>query len=99
PPVIYPLSLHDALPIFGLVRVDSVLLDDLGDRLGRQGTLVDELAHRREHDEMAIDLEVTTQAPAEVRATEAVGTQHAIGAPPGKDRKSTRLNSSHVKIS
>src|SRR5690606_22141684 len=70
----------------GLVGVDPVLLDDRGDRFGRQRPLVDELAHRRQHDEVAIDLEMTSQAPAEVRPAEAVGAQHPVGAPLGNER-------------
>src|SRR5690606_33583334 len=70
----------------GLVGVDPVLLDDRGDRFGRQRPLVDELAHRRQHDEVAIDLEMPPQAPAKVRPAEAVGTQHPVGAPLGNER-------------
>src|SRR5690606_40280371 len=95
--VIYYLSLHDALPIFVVHRVDDApaadalqaRLDDLGlggvqhDRQGRGGgEQGGQLGHVR--DTVAAD-EVDAQVD-HVRAF-------------AGDRKSTRLNSSHVKNS
>src|SRR5690606_42121775 len=74
---VYPLSLHDALPISG--RIAGV--EEAG---GIPGIGQAAQLHRRQPQLAA------RQLPVEHRA---VAGRH------GEDRKSTRLNSSHVKIS
>src|SRR5690606_41855373 len=79
----YPLSLHDALPILG---------GGAGHRTGQAVELGGEALDVRRVGHYALD-----------RALEHVGqvafpvVHEGLGA--GEDRKSTRLNSSHVKIS
>src|SRR5207249_10039962 len=92
PPDIYPLSLHDALPILqnaikrGAGQLDGVTYDEAryeGYGPGGAAIMVDCLTDNR------------TRTVAEVR--------HAFTKNGGnlgsEDRKSTRLNSSHVSIS
>src|SRR5690348_18214148 len=67
--VIYTLSLHDALPIFGVLLLG--------------------------HDRRARAPGVGQLHEAELAAR----PQDELGAEPGEDRKSTRLNSSHPSIS
>src|SRR5690606_41648335 len=88
-PEIYPLSLHDALPIFGR---EGAALDVEGraqrlhDRLGGHGDLEQPLLLDEDDREfIATDARHRVVCAHEARQ-------------PG-DRKSTRLNSSHVKIS
>src|SRR3989442_7722009 len=73
---IYTLSLHDALPIYGELRVDR------GDNLPRRDDVVEPPAVR------VADVHVLDEAEDVTGAAEVLG-----------DRKSTRLNSSHVRIS
>src|SRR5207247_8552777 len=98
-PLVYTLSLHDALPIFGLNRV-SVML---GDGTGGFGPVADYLAgsaptavvigdFNRDGSE---DLAVTNFNTNNVSIL--LGTGTGIFGPP-RDRKSTRLNSSHEWI-
>src|SRR5206468_11679070 len=98
PPPLYPLSLHDALPIY-LPRLD---IDDAGAILTRC------IARRR--DATAVGMPVAERvlragAHAEdLLRTSAVRAYHVAVAvlQPGQvlvDRKSTRLNSSHDQIS
>src|SRR5207248_4850666 len=94
PTAIYPLSLHDALPIY-------VLRDDRHDvaRIGGDEDVIeperpgDALGHGRDrhHDEVVLIL---------AGGGDALGREHADDAA-GQvlDRKSTRLNSSHRTIS
>src|SRR5436305_3981914 len=67
----YPLSLHDALPIFDVI-----------DEVGAMQMLVPPSKRKK------------TITPKEIEAV--IATMARI---PPKDRKSTRLNSSHVRIS
>src|SRR5699024_12377345 len=87
-PSLYSLSLHDALPIYGLhlrggdlVGQPDVELAVLDVELRGQGALVDVL---RGPAQIGVD-PVVGDPTAQLRAVE--------------DRKSTRLNSSHVSIS
>src|SRR5699024_12284613 len=98
PPCLYPLSLHDALPILQHVaqRVHE-RVDVLEDRRAR--------GERREG-LRGIPPQSLRVAVDEVRAREARGERalhraelHRVGARLEEDRKSTRLNSSHVSIS
>src|SRR5690606_41578040 len=84
PPLLYPLSLHDALPISEFLERD-VLAD-----LPRPGAGLLDLA-----------VVPNTDVVEDVRPPRAVelALEGAVGDLPVRDRKSTRLNSSHVKIS
>src|SRR5690606_41583023 len=86
-PETYPLSLHDALPIF-LMPADEAATDAL---LAR-GTpdFATRVAGRTV-------VQMGTMAPEHSAALEA--DVRAAGGSYAEDRKSTRLNSSHVKIS
>src|SRR5690606_39944986 len=90
PPATYPLSLHDALPIYpSLTRpIAPPQHDDVqvGCRLGWKTE-----QYVRSHDDGAHGRAVRSS----------VGLPESQGHEPGHatDRKSTRLNSSHVKIS
>src|SRR5690606_41311157 len=95
PPVTCPPSLHDALPIFdrgqALARVEA---HDAELDPGLPGDLLAELDHVDEaralgHAELADGDLLLAEVAGEIGRA-----QHAVG-----DRKSTRLNSSHVKIS
>src|SRR5690606_41938885 len=100
-----PLSLHDALPIFGIVRVVRA---EQADRLARLN-LGPDLGDDRLHAALValvrtIDVEELQPGPLGRRLV-AIGLTHGILVEQifriaiGVDRKSTRLNSSHVKIS
>src|SRR5690606_42026593 len=86
PPALYTLSLHDALPIFAGIEVDILddgSLDQTEEMLGR------------------LDL-VTASVHSKLKMGRDAMTRRMVAAvsnPRVKDRKSTRLNSSHVKIS
>src|SRR5690606_41268500 len=84
----YPLSLHDALPISLLVAL--VIGDRAHDERGVGRGVAPAEAAGEHHREGARD--------AGEGRTVAVGDA-GIGVARGSDRKSTRLNSSHVKIS
>src|SRR5690606_42091869 len=93
----YPLSLHDALPIFELERSEEAarLLVAAAERRPEDRSLVrtaERLAHQVGDHEL---LEQVLQA---VPANERLAGLFDIAAR-CRDRKSTRLNSSHVKIS
>src|SRR5690606_39889401 len=91
------LPLHDALPIYGTHEHPTQALLDaytmsqrLGDLAGRRVVIVGDLTHSRVFRSNvlllgALGAEVTVVAPPTLM--------------PSGDRKSTRLNSSHVKIS
>src|SRR5690606_39645350 len=80
PPDVYPLSLHDALPISGV-------LDELQRHLDGMNLALLVRAHAVLDAPDALDLSLDIRAVA-ARLLDDLG-----------DRKSTRLNSSHVKIS
>src|SRR5690606_40602316 len=93
---IYTLSLHDALPIFNLSKESSVTTGKIysaviqkerhGDYLGATVQVIPHIT-----DEIKLRLvDAANKSDADVIITEIGGTV---------DRKSTRLNSSHVKIS
>src|SRR5690606_41963002 len=77
---IYPLSLHDALPIFGLIFKRQINQHE-----GRAAFAVRELRIDDGRQDAGIEM-MPVQADADICRREI-------------DRKSTRLNSSHVKIS
>src|SRR5690606_42054466 len=81
----YSLSLHDALPIFGIA--------DVGEMVGLRA-----FAHagRLHLDEIA-DMGMGGEFRAGPQP--GIGPDARLGPDAGPDRKSTRLNSSHVKIS
>src|SRR5690606_40395231 len=88
--VIYPLSLHDALPIYHPVRPDRWRLAWPAD--GVRGP-ASSTFHRRRVYRSAWSQCRRVQASAEPRADRHHEPTN------DSDRKSTRLNSSHVKIS
>src|SRR5699024_12234719 len=97
PPDLYTLSLHDALPIFkgpevleSTRRVDTVVLDKTG--TVTTGTMTLDAAIPAP----GIEAELLRRAGA-VEAASEHPIARAIA--DGADRKSTRLNSSHVSIS
>src|SRR5439155_22746344 len=99
PPGTYPLSLHDALPI--LVRSGRVRRRLHGE-LDRRPEVPERLRRRSEFEEPrrreAVELPSVRDRGGVVepqRPANAVDDTSAIA----KDRKSTRLNSSHVAIS
>src|SRR5690606_41601566 len=85
-PEISTLSLHDALPIFDAVIVDPVGVLDAVDTIGNGG------GQRRATGSVRGHIEPLCMRFIAGRAN--FGRVHL-----GTDRKSTRLNSSHVKIS
>src|SRR5690606_41687226 len=91
-PEIYPLSLHDALPIFD--RVAPIVT--AAARLRLHGPCVFHPAAFVD----VVDVEVAIGAAAGPQeAVEPLDLVHQLADIVGLDRKSTRLNSSHVKIS
>src|SRR5207249_10426442 len=95
PTLPYTLSLHDALPIS---HEQHPLLD--GDGHGRgAGDGGHPVTDGKESDRSAgLDLRVPTRGTAEAPDLRPSGSP-LPGPPSGSDRKSTRLNSSHVSIS
>src|SRR5690606_41259160 len=91
--VVYPLSLHDALPICHVPDAVDQALDDLlacvvqPPRSARQST-----SH------LALDAADHATDLVDRRRHSGLGAVDRVG-DRGPDRKSTRLNSSHVKIS
>src|SRR5690606_41860982 len=87
---VFPLSLHDALPIFlherDLERVAQHFLAGEHAGLGSAAHRVGGFRHRYAHPEQAEEPNEPVQSGFH-------------GCLPARDRKSTRLNSSHVKIS
>src|SRR5690606_40276559 len=86
-PEIYPLSLHDALPIY---RGTSTIRLYISRRSAYHGTSWRSLSNSASAPVSQPYLR-STQAPSDS------GTRSTVS--PSSDRKSTRLNSSHVKIS
>src|SRR5690606_41478991 len=84
----YTLSLHDALPIYALVPAQKALaaVQRLGERFGRT-RVVDHLIGKSK-DNAAWETSLST-----------FGIGKDLSILGWRDRKSTRLNSSHVKIS
>src|SRR3712207_8000266 len=83
---IYPLSLHDALPIYGAAR-------DAGHHRFRHPFRVGAVAHHVAQEDEAL-------GALPLGVVEAGAEGFAVGVEVGhEDRKSTRLNSSHANIS
>src|SRR5436309_8277142 len=81
---IYTLSLHDALPILSIIRKRAV-----GNGFHEEVTILN-------HKDQPVDLKVRMEAAADF--ADLFEVKDALKKK-GEDRKSTRLNSSHVKIS
>src|SRR5690606_39779277 len=90
PTVPSPLSLHDALPIYRLDDDRAVAAQALHERSRLVGRLQDRRAGSHRH--------VASQREFPGRGLVAEGLERSRRGP-DEDRKSTRLNSSHVKIS
>src|SRR5207249_12275810 len=93
----HPLSLHDALPIFENTMSGpfAAPVIPLRPRLGRElGQHVLRLAIPCQH-----PLETGVQRLRDIRPLFETRKQHRRRLDSGQDRKSTRLNSSHVSIS
>src|SRR5690606_41468163 len=90
----YTLPLHDALPIsnFNL----SLFLKDPAAATGEPQTLAQEVDRsvKSLDSKLTIPMDMATEFMTQIAKLEGYGEEDA-----GKDRKSTRLNSSHVKIS
>src|SRR5207249_9424066 len=91
PTVIYPLSLHDALPIYRRAQLRA-LAAPIGQAVGRETQRFAALRRLRIVEPDALDEELACGA-ARIR------DHHVEKGPLLGDRKSTRLNSSHVSIS
>src|SRR5690606_42151325 len=85
-PVIYALSLHDALPISSSNPVVDDATAHVAEALG--------LLHR-----LARSISASNPPKAAAQPTAQVPVKTGTTERPAQDRKSTRLNSSHVKIS
>src|SRR5207244_6973076 len=97
-PMTYPLSLHDALPIYGLAPGDRVRLDgrDLLDtfRVGPDG--------RHVEPDVAVVVDLKAVLGEVLRHVDVYRARASLEREVDrllKDRKSTRLNSSHQIIS
>src|SRR5690606_41056742 len=90
---IYPLSLHDALPLCGTLRSAASTPDRTVGRLPPRRVAAAPLVRRQRqaHVERPIGNPGTLPHPSSV--------PRPRSSPRRPDRKSTRLNSSHVKIS
>src|SRR5690606_42156243 len=95
PAAYYTLSLHDALPILSALHQQVAALEcpGLGDPVA-QGQAAQPV-HDRE-DARLLDVHAL---PAGLHPAEKAQPGVEMQRGPGQDRKSTRLNSSHVKIS
>src|SRR5690606_41410402 len=91
---IYPLSLHDALPIYDQRRAQQAFVQHVA-LLEHGGDVAAGHAWRGRHAHGLVPLRVEAVAGARRDLEQSVG----LGDPVQLDRKSTRLNSSHVKIS
>src|SRR5205814_10023849 len=99
PPQIDALSLHDALPIYGVGGIIPGLENALeGKSKGEQVvvTISPEQAYGTRNDQLI--QEVPRKAFQGVQNIQP-GMQFRAQGPQGQDRKSTRLNSSHLGIS
>src|SRR5690606_41605586 len=88
---LYPLSLHDALPIYGRVAVFRVVVVE--HLVGPVEELAPVLLRHAEQFGDGLQRQFAGDLFDEVAAAALLGLVH------DPDRKSTRLNSSHVKIS
>src|SRR5207248_5712888 len=98
PTVLYPLSLHDALPIFNLVEIEKTLLRKVGEAVHRFRMI-------RDGDRVAVALsggkDSLTMLEALILLSKRAPIDFSVCAFTVEqgDRKSTRLNSSHRTIS
>src|SRR5205807_3868511 len=92
---LYPLSLHDALPIF--IRDVGRAPGQCGQRGCSGHRLATELALTAPLS--AAGLRSGSRTPAIRRTTTPAAASRPAPGPPASDRKSTRLNSSHLVIS
>src|SRR5690606_41319563 len=90
----YSLALHDALPIFGTQLVSQLLAG-----AGLPGELVEQDLARNRLRVGLRHLGGPVRRRRRVVALAPPSRRNAAGGATGPDRKSTRLNSSHVKIS
>src|SRR5690606_41652503 len=88
---IFTLSLLDALPISDRVGVADVCLDHLGTLRQRPGAGLAAVEHGQLHP--------GRDRPGRARGADDAGAADEQNLQGGQDRKSTRLNSSHVKSS
>src|SRR5690606_41635065 len=89
---IYTLSLHDALPIFRAIASKPSTARGMSDNL-----ILDEFAHHQDNRAIwTALLPVVSRPDLKLRV---ISTPNGRGDKFYEDRKSTRLNSSHVKIS
>src|SRR5690606_41926117 len=96
--VISPLSLHDALPIFA--DFNEALRVLLNDRKKLTGFMLDDIVEPVLNG--AVDANgrpIWIESPLTIDENAVTRQGRLLGRPAGEDRKSTRLNSSHVKIS
>src|SRR5690606_41897152 len=95
PPQIHPLSLHDALPIYALFKDlhSGMILDAAGQRKEAGRRL--ERAYKADSSALRVVEAYGSYLSREGRKEDALKVYQTFN----KDRKSTRLNSSHVKIS
>src|SRR5690606_40678083 len=96
---IYTLSLHDALPIYLLVLIDHPR--HRAELLGASARIRATKAGRREH-RVSERIDVARSGEASARPVDDFGDRATVergdrGSTGERDRKSTRLNSSHVK--
>src|SRR5688572_12007873 len=68
-----------------LVRIDAVFLDRVGDGLGLAFAVIRQSFQSRDRDKVTVHLEEVAQLGARVRAAEAVGAEHAVGAVLGNE--------------
>src|SRR5690606_42018603 len=90
--VISTLSLHDALPIWQLAHLRAVGADRGNETVEARIVVEQRLAARSRGDD---EIELREFE----RRRRCAALEPALADLPGQDRKSTRLNSSHVKIS
>src|SRR5579883_1160048 len=86
--------LYDSSEVRSCVLImDVAMFEDLIDRLG------EDLSRWPDDQRLAAEQLLATSVAARTLHEEACVLRKALSGPPVRDRKSTRLNSSHVKIS
>src|SRR5690606_41760270 len=99
PTLFYPLSLHDALPILGAAHRLGGQVDAVGGFEFVEVPARQDLQHLRQRDATRRGRRRGGDGPAAVVEDDRLALADLVGGQLGRDRKSTRLNSSHVKIS
>src|SRR5699024_11919284 len=95
----YALSLPDALPILPGATWKAVSADQAPDRAGLRHPAPDSYPARRAEGVGPVDLVLALRWPKSGRYPELRARRQQRSFPwPARDRKSTRLNSSHVSI-